>query len=74
MKRTENRFVLILEETDQAMRKNYRKEIEKLEENGKNDFVRIGKYGVKGCFFQYVHTNMGFFTSTLLMSLIFSSQ
>lgn len=37
VKRTENRFVSILEETEQAMRKNYRKEIEKLEEMARMD-------------------------------------
>jgi len=37
LKRTENRFVSILEETEQAMRKNYRKEIEKLEEMARMD-------------------------------------
>lgn len=34
---TENRFVSILEETEQTVRKNYRKEIEKLEEMVRKD-------------------------------------
>lgn len=67
VKRTENRFVLILEETEQAMRKNYRKEIEKLEEMEEWICKGLVNTELKDVFFNMFIQIMGFFTSTLLL-------